>query len=490
MPGLANLVSLLGTVGQNMSTRDPGISPGQGAPTPPKMQSYDPTPDLELANSAENSAYGMQPTQVRSNYGTKDLLALLIAGLAGERGGDILTGYAQGKQASQTQRVAAAAQADQMAQQKQLQKAAAIRAGIPFKENRVAKANDFLNDQYKIQSDAYNKDQSNLTRSDIAGQTNQTRLSLGELQSQDRRLKENNQVLMKIAPEGRADWARVNLGITDPDLLSKLGTLTPQNKKDLATANLSDERAKSIVALRPGQIKSLDNRNAYLASSSSLKDKQAITEVAKATVLLPAQAARDMAQAAAAVKNAETALKNVNRMITEGNRNFDQKKFDAASAQAKASVTDATDLVKVAKDRVTTASKDYQLVNASNKTTPEQKKLAKKAYDDASQYYDTVAARKKKVDDQYQAMLDARGVSGVGLGNNDDIPLVPQLDQSTLDGIHAASRALGISGKIGGKGLSGEIGGKGLTGSKGSKPKSEPPKGKTVKKINGATVSF
>ena len=463
MPPLTNFAKMLGQIKRNggIPKRDPGISQGvspgvsQGAsqgtnpslidlasifgggpstpteptgpsaPTAPTFDSYDATPDLNSANAAEQDAYGMKPTEVRSNYGTKDLLALLVAALAGERGGDVLSGYMQGKQQSQAQRMAAAAQADQMAQQKKLQEAAAIRAGIPFKQSRVDKANQLLNDQFKIQTDAYNKGQSNLTK-----------LSLGELNNQTNRIKANTDALLKLGPADRAPWAQVNLGVTDPDLLAGLATLTPKETKDIAGANNLDEKTKTIVALRPGQIENLNNRNFYLASSSKLKDKQAITEVARATVLLPAQAALDMANAKAAVMNAKSRLKDVASMVDTRGKIIDQKRFDAASGQAAKAIQDATDLVGVAKDRVDKAAADYQLVNASDKTTPAQKDLARQAYADASMFYQGVIDRKSELDNQYQELLKLGGI--------------PIMDVAEGFGGYGNPNGALLSGKIGG----------------------------------------
>jgi hypothetical protein len=377
---------------------------GPSAPTAPTFESYDATPDLNSANTAEQDAYGMKPTEVRSNYGTKDLLALLVAGLAGERGGDVLSGYMQGKQQSQAQRMAAAAQADQMAQQKKLQEAAAIRAGIPFKQSQVDKANQLKNDQFKIQTDAYNNELSN-----------KTKLSVEDKKDQTRRWITNQTQLDEKPYTYRAQWAMENLGITDPDILERLGKPNTKELKDIAASNNLYEKTKTIVALRPGQIKNLDNRNAYLASSSKLKDKQAITEVARATVLLPAQAALDMANAKAAVMNAKSRLKDVASMVDTRGKIIDQKRFEAASFQATKAIQDATDLVKAAEDRVTKAATDYQLVSASDKTTPEQKELAKQAYEDASAFYTGVIERKGKLDNQYQELLKVAGIPILGV---------------------------------------------------------------------------
>lgn len=431
MPPLADLATMLGQIKRKggIPKRAPGISPGvsQGAsqgtnpslinfasifdpsmptgyagpsaPTAPTFDSYDPTPDLNSANAAEQDAYGMPPTQVRSNWGTKDLLALLVAGLAGERGGEVLSGYMQGKQQSQAQRMAAAAQADQMAQQKKLQEAAAIRAGIPFKQSRVDKANQLLNDQFKIQTDAYNNDQ-----------TNKRILSVADKNDQLRRWVTNQTELDKKPYTYRAQWAMENLGITDPDILERLAKPNTKEQKDISSSNNLDEKTKTIVALRPGQIKNLDNRNAYLASSSKLKDKQAITEVARATVLLPAQAALDMANAKAAVMNAKSRLKDVASMVDTRGKVIDQKRFDAASGQAAIAIQDATKLVDVAKDRVAKAAEEYQLVNASGNTTPAQKDLARQAYSDASLFYEGVINRKAELDNQYQELLKVAGI--------------------------------------------------------------------------------
>jgi hypothetical protein len=230
---------------------------------------------------------------------------------------------------------------------------------------------------------------------------------------------------MKVPVEGRADWARDRLGITDQKLLDNLPYLTPDNKQKIASANSLNEKTKTIVALRPGQIKNLDNRNSYLLSQAdwtknrsqteiakyATEITKAATETAKATLLLPAQAALDMAQAKAAVMNAESRVKDVASMVDTRGKAVDQKRFDAAASAASKAIADATRLTGVAKDRVVKAATDYQLVNASDKTTPEQKDLAKKAYNDAFAFYTGVIKRKSELDKQYQGILKASGIS-------------------------------------------------------------------------------
>jgi len=446
IPGLASLAGLFNVMGNGLNVggnnlpmqRDPGMLRGgnvasmganpsmsfggnpSGMPTLPTSEDYNAEPDLTRANELEKAAYEMKPTEVRSNIGTKDILALLFAGLAGSEGGNVLQGYMQGKQAAQAQREALAAQEYQRAQQQKLQEAASIRAGIPIKQSRIAKRNEEKLKQFQTQADIYNKGQSDLTKRDLAGDTDETKRYLADLASQDRRLKANSDLLMKVPVEGRADWARNRLGITDQKLLDSLPYLTPGDKQKVAAANNLKAKTDTIVALRPGQIKNLDNRNAYLASQSGLTDKKAITEVARATVLLPAEAALKFADAKAKVMNANTALKRVNDVIVKQGADRNSKRYQDAVGIAKTSLIAADKAISTATSYVTRARTEAGIVNHDTNATPAQKQLANQALENANTYLNTVIANK----DRYQQQLDQLQTMG-GVIDPSVTPYVP-----------------------------------------------------------------
>ncbi|NBV84386.1 hypothetical protein EBR57_09760, partial [bacterium] len=388
IPGLASLAGLFNVMGNGLNVggnnapmqRDSGMSRGgnvasmganpsmsfggnpSGMPTPPTSEDYNAEPDLTRANELEKAAYGMTPTTVRSNIGTKDILALLFAGLAGSEGGNVLQGYMQGKQAAQAQREALAAQADQRAQQQKLQEAASIRAGIPIKQSQIAKRNEEKLKQFETQAGIYSKGQSDLTKKDIAGQTNERILSIADKKDQTIRWITNQKLLDTKPYTYRAQWAMENLGITDPDILERLSKPNTDELNKIAEAKLKGEKMKSIVALRPGQIKNLDNRNAYLASQSGLTDKKAITEVARATVLLPAEAALKFAQAKAATMNANTRLKQVNAYVAKDGSITNDKKYQNALNVAKTSLISADKAISDASTRATQLRTEYGIV--------------------------------------------------------------------------------------------------------------------------------
>jgi len=489
MPSIPGLISLFNAQNPGMSQRvNPSLinldNIGQatsGMPTPPTSEDYNAEPDLTRANELEKAAYEMTPPEVRSNIGTKDILALIFAGLAGSEGGNVLQGYMQGKQAAQAQREALAAQKYQQAQQQKLQEAASIRAGIPIKQSRIAKRNEEKLKQFETLADIYNKGQSELTKKDLAGQTNETKQRLAEIASQDRRIKANTDALMKLPVESRAPWARENLGVTDPEILSSLGNLTPQNKKDIAAANNLKAKTDTIVALRPGQIKNLNNRNAYLASQSGLTDKKAITEVARATVLLPAEAALKVAQAKALTMNANTALKRVNAYIAKDGSITNDKKYQKALDVAKTSLISADKAITTASTRATELRTEYGIVLSDKSATQEQKDAIETALFDADTYLKTLKTDR----DYYEKQLDNLQTMGglvpkrpqmpkLGLFGFPDgtFPHVPGKDDISMDNVNQSSGNTGIPYKTK------------------SKPTATPPKGKTVKKINNATVSY
>jgi len=412
MPPLADFATMLGQIKRSggIPKRDPGISQGvsQGAfqgtnpslinlesifgggpstpteptapsaPTVPTFESYDATPELNSANAAEQEAYGMQPTQVQSNWGTKDLLALLVAGLAGERGGDVLSGYMKGKQQSQAQHMAAAAQADQMAQQKKLQEAAAIRAGIPFKQSRVDKANQLLNDQFKIQTDAYNNDQ-----------TNKRILSVADKNDQLRRWVTNQTELDKKPYTYRAQWAMENLGITAPDILEQLAKPNTKELKDISSASLNDARTKTEDQLRGVRYDTFKSR-------VGLTDAQA-KEVAAKTLALPDREAALVAHLKKQDQGIDAQIQNLRQLATVRNKALTQKdramadaNLRAAAASFDKSAHDSIMAVKAAQTRLNILQKDYNRMSttlADGKTPNPEREALKTRLFDASQYY-------------------------------------------------------------------------------------------------------
>lgn len=377
------------------------------------------------AQGYETQAANLHDTQTRSNYGTKDLVALGLAALAGDQGGAFLQGYMHGKELDQQRRIQQNQETDARARQRLQKQAADVRAAGQFGVNTDLKLRDDV-----VQNNAV------IGRENVANIGANNKLSVEDKKDQLRRWVTNQTELDKKPYTYRAQWAMENLGLTDPDILERLAKPNTKELKDISSASNLDEKTKTIVALRPGQIKNLDNRNFYLASSSKLKDKQAITEVARATVLLPAQAALDMANAKAAVMNAKSRLKDVASMVDTRGKVIDQKRFDAASGQAAKAIQDATDLVGVAKDRVTTAQTEYGIVNSDKNATPEQKDLARQAWADASMFYKGVIDRKAELDKQYQELLKVGGI--------------PILDVTEGFGGYGDPNGYSLTGKIGG----------------------------------------
>ena len=416
MPQWDSLAGLFNVMGSGLGVannklpmlRDPGMSRGgnvasmganpstsiggnpSGMPMLPVLEKNNAESDLTRANELEKEAYGMRPDEVRSNIGTKDILALLFAGLAGSEGGNVLQGYMQGKQAAQAQREAQTAQKYQLKQQEKLQEAASIRAGIPIKQSQIDKRNEETLNQFKTLADIYNKGQTDLTKKDIAGQTNERILSVEDKKDQTRRWIINQQLLDKKPYTYRAQWAMENLDITDPDILERLGKPNADELNKIAAANNLKAKTDTIVALRPRQIKNLDNRNAYLASQSGLNDKKAITEVARATVLFPAEAALKIAQAKAATMNANTALKRVNAYIAKDGKITDDKKYQKALDAAKTSLVSADKVIVSASTRATELIKEYEIVFSDKSATQEQKDAIETALRDAASYLNTV----------------------------------------------------------------------------------------------------
>jgi hypothetical protein len=381
-PSLIDLASIFGG-GPSAPTGPTGPS----APTAPTFDSYDATPDLNLANAAEQDAYGMKPTEVRSNYGTKDLLALLVAALAGERGGDVLSGYMQGKQQSQAQRMAAAAQADQMAQQKKLQEAAAIRAGIPFKQSRVDKANELLNDQFKIQTDAYNKDQ-----------TNKRILSVEDKKDQTHRWVINQQLLDKKPYTYRAQWAMENLDITDPDILERLSKPNADELNKIAAAKLSDAKRTTENNLRQYRVDTF-------TSKIGLTKEQAKYLAAK-TLALPAREAAIVAHLKKQDQGINAQMTNLTRLANYRDKLLNQKDRQMADANLRAaiqsfdkSVTSAQQAVNGARSRLNALQTEYDIEpekNADGSINPDRKALQAQLKD-ASKFYAHMVAESDKV---------------------------------------------------------------------------------------------
>jgi len=395
-----------------------------------------------------------------------------------------------GKELDRQRRIQQNQEADARARQRLQKQAADVRAAGQFGVNTDLKLRDDV-----VQNNAV------IGRENVANIGANTKLSVEDKKDQTRRWISNQELLDQKPYTYRAQWAMENLGITDPDILERLAKPNTKELKDISSSNNLNEKTKTIVALRPGQIKNLDNRNSYLLSQAdwtknrsqteiakyATEIAKAATETAKATLLLPAQAALDMAQAKAAVMNAESRVKDVASMVDTRGKAVDQKRFDAAASAASKAIADATRLTGVAKDRVKTAQTEYGIVNSDKNATPEQKDLAKKAYDDASEFYTGVIKRKSELDKQYQGILKASGIpvsevtEGFGGYDPNRLPKLPDGPNKVLGSL--GGEELNTSMFPDQKGKSKitvtDVPGKGAK-----------PKGKTVKKINGATVSF
>jgi len=498
MPSIPGLISLFNAQNPGMSQRvNPSLinlgNIGQnpsGMPTLPMLEDYNAEPDLTRANAAEKAAYEMKPTQVRSNIGTKDILALLLAGLAGSEGGNVLKGYMQGKQAAQAQREALAAQKYQQAQQQQLQEAASIRAGIPIKQSQIAKLNEAKLKQFQTQADIYNKGQSDLTKRDLAGETNKRILSVAEIESQDRRIKANTDALMKLPVESRAPWARENLGVTDPEILSSLGNLTPQNKKDIAAAKLSDAKRTTEDNLRQYRVDTF-------TSKIGLTKEQAKYLAAK-TLALPAREAAIVAHLKKQDQSINAQMTNLTRLANYRDKLLNQKDRQMADANLRAatqsfdkSVTSAQQAVNGARSRLNALQKEYDIEpekNADGSINPDRAVLQAQLKDASKFYADMVAESdkvvkkaqnlKKSLNPKAEMAAQIEGEIANKFGPGDGvrvapvatdlgIPPAPGKSDVSMGNVNQSASNTGIPPKTK------------------SKPTATPPKGKTVKIPSG-----
>jgi len=117
--------------------------------TPPVTRPLATLPDVRDMAAAEAQAQGYETqaadykdTPTRSNYGTKDLVALGLAALAGDQGGAFLQGYMHGKELDQQRRIQQNEQADARARQRLLKQAADVRAAGQFGVNTDLKVRD------------------------------------------------------------------------------------------------------------------------------------------------------------------------------------------------------------------------------------------------------------------------------------------------------------------------------------------------------------
>ncbi|NDC42522.1 MAG: hypothetical protein EBZ77_13410, partial [Chitinophagia bacterium] len=206
-----------------------------------------------------------------------------------------------------------------------------------------------------------------------------------------------------------------------------------------------------------------------------------ITEVARATVLLPAEAALKFAQAKAATMNANTRLKQVNAYVAKDGSITNDKKYQNALNVAKTSLISADKAISDASTRATQLRTEYGIVLSDKSATQEQKDAVEAALSDAETYLATVKTDRGYYKDQLDNLQTMGGLvpkrpqmPKLGLFGFPDgtFPHVPGKDDISMDNVNQSAGNTGIPPKTK------------------SKATATPPKGKTVKKINGATVSF
>jgi hypothetical protein len=310
------------------------FAPAQ-ADTGPAMP---PPPDYSVnenqAQNYETQAYGLKPTQVRSNIGTKDLLALFGAALMGQNGGQFLQGYAGAKQQDQQRREQEAAMMDQNAQNSLLKKAAGKRAeNLLLQKTYNDQVDAFghqiseFNANRRAEASERNNQNNNATKITLANMSSTTKKALADVVSGDKELASAFTLLGKVGPELRVSLGRdirakypafANL---DDDALM---ALTPKEQELKAKTDFSKAILQPTLDL-------LKNRAEDVKRHWKVNDQTAD--------LIAKKIANYSDEAAAKISEAYARINRYDVMNQVAARGVDQKFLDSQKDATKAAAT-------------------------------------------------------------------------------------------------------------------------------------------------------